>query len=263
MWRALPLVCMGRGRAFRAERCRREVSGTPRGGQASVEEMTLPEITSSCPRGSASPWSLAASRGAGAGSSAARASRPRSGHVGTGDAPAQEAGGQGRAGWGQTREADRGCPAGGDAPNFRRSLTPISLSGLLPQPLGPPEAAQRGGRAGGRNLWTPLCTVPDRAPARHLLQPPRPGSRAGNPGGLRLRATPRPGLSTADSLGEAPAEPADRYPRPRRRRLGKRWSKRPSPRGCAAPPASRGPLPALWGKRKSARVCPEDAPPPI
>lgn len=86
---------------------------------------------------------------------AAHASRPRSRHVGTGDAPAQEPEAKG-----VLVGARRGRLPGGDAPNLLRSLFPISFSGVLLQQLCPPEAAQRGGRAGGRNLRTPLCTVP-------------------------------------------------------------------------------------------------------
>ena len=52
-------------------------------------------------------------------------------------------------------------------------------------------------------------------------------------------------------------------PRPSRRRLEKRRSRRRRPRGSAHPSASEAPRPLLWGKVKPTRVCPEDAPRPL
>lgn len=180
--------------------------------------------------------------------------------MGTGDAPAQEPEAKG-----VLVGARRGRLPGGDAPNLLRSLIPISFSGVLLQPLCPPEAAQRGGRAGGRTkpANAALHSRSDGAFAGHLLQPPSPGSQAGNPRGLRLCATPRLGLSTADLLGQAPQSQPTETPRPSRRRLGKRWSKRRRPRGSAYPPATEGPRSCLWGKVKSTGVCLEDAPRPL
>lgn len=113
-----------------------------------------------------------------------RASHRHSRRVGSEDAPALDTEAKGA-----LVGARRGRLPGRDAPNFPRPPIPISLSGLLLQPIRPPDAAQRGGRERGRNPWTRLRAVPRGAPAWDPLQPLHPGSRVGNPRGLRLRAT--------------------------------------------------------------------------
>lgn len=186
LWSAWGRVEHSAQRSVGAKCLERTEAASLRGGDA------LFEVAVSWPRGPSTPWSSAAPPAAG-GWLVERASRPQSRHVEKGAAPAREPEAKGA-----LVRAGRGRLPGGDAPNFLRSRMPTPPFWFLLQPLGPPDAAQRGGRAAGRNPRTPLRTGTCRS---------RPAPAAG-PVTRGLRATRRPGLGTSDPSREAPAKPA-------------------------------------------------------